>query len=205
MKSTMIIVSHVVNDAVTHGFVPAAKAMGLHVVLITDHKLNHLKLASEDNQFTPDDILECDVFNPLELIEVITEHELHPSAIFSNSDHLQTSTAICAQFFNLPAKDWTVTLKAKNKHLTRQVLNDKSLPSTPSILLHQGDSSPRKTLNFPVVAKPKEGVASLDVQRCDTDAALGDYCDAFWQKHPTTPVLVEEFLQGPLITIETLG
>ncbi|MFZ3421542.1 ATP-grasp domain-containing protein [Vibrio harveyi] len=205
MKSTMIIVSHVVNDAVTHGFVPAAKAMGLHVVLITDHKLNHLKLASEDNQFNPDDILECDVFNPLELIEVITEHELHPSAIFSNSDHLQTSTAICAQFFNLPAKDWTVTLKAKNKHLTRQVLNNKSLPSTPSILLHQGDSSPRKTLNFPVVAKPKEGVASLDVQRCDTDAALGDYCDAFWQKHPTTPVLVEEFLQGPLITIETLG
>ncbi len=53
MKSTMIIVSHVVNDAVTHGFVPAAKAMGLHVVLITDHKLNHLKLVSEDNQFTP--------------------------------------------------------------------------------------------------------------------------------------------------------
>ena len=54
MKSTMIIVSHVVNDAVTNGFVPAAKAMGLHVVLITDHKLNHLKLASDDDLFNPD-------------------------------------------------------------------------------------------------------------------------------------------------------
>jgi len=205
MKSTMIIVSHVVNDAVTHGFVPAAKAIGLHVVLITDHKLNHLKLASEDNPFNPDAILECDVFNPLELIELITEHDLHPAAIFSNSDHLQTSTAICAQFFNLPAKDWTVTLKAKNKHLTRQVLSEKSLPSTPSALLHQGDSQPNQTLNFPVVAKPKEGVASLDVQRCDSTAELERYCDAFWQKHPSTPVLVEEFLQGPLITIETLG
>ena len=31
MKSTMIIVSHVVNDSVTNGFVPAAKAMGLNV------------------------------------------------------------------------------------------------------------------------------------------------------------------------------
>ncbi len=99
MKSTMIIVSHVVNDAVTHGFVPAAKAMDLHVVLITDHKLSHLELASHDSHFNPDTILECDVFNPLELIETITEHELKPDAIFSNSDHLQTSTAICAQFF----------------------------------------------------------------------------------------------------------
>ncbi len=53
MKSTMIIVSHVVNDAVTHGFVPAAKAMGLHVVLITDHKLNHLKLVVKITSSTP--------------------------------------------------------------------------------------------------------------------------------------------------------
>lgn len=205
MKPTIVIVSHVVNDAVTHGFVPAAKAMDFHVVLITDHKFNHLKLVDQDNHFNPDDILECDVFNPLELIEVITEHHLIPEAIFSNSDHLQTSTAICAQFFNLPAKDWTVTLKAKNKHLTRQVLDEKSLPSTPSLLLHQGDLSQSRTLNFPVVAKPKEGVASMDVQRCDSNAALESYCETFWQKYPTSPVLVEEFLQGPLITIETLG
>lgn len=204
MKSTMIIVSHVVNDAIIHGFVPVAKAMGLHVVLITDHKLSHLKLASEDNQFNPDTVLECDVFNPLELIEVITENGLKPDAIFSNSDHLQTSTAICGQFFDVPAKDWTVTLKAKNKHLTRQVLSEKSLPNTQSALLHR-DTVLELELIFPVVAKPKEGVASIDVQRCNNKAELDNYCDAFWQKHPTTPILIEEFLQGPLITVETLG
>ena len=112
MKSTIIIVTHVVNDAVTHGFVPTAKAMGLEVILITDHKLKHLKLSEDDQVFSPDEILECDVFNPLELIETITNQELQPNAIFSNSDHLQTSTAICAQFFRVPAKDWKVTLKA---------------------------------------------------------------------------------------------
>lgn len=171
MKSTMIIVSHVVNDAVTHGFVPAAKAMDLHVVLITDHKLSHLELASRDSHFNPDAILECDVFNPLEIIETITENELKPDAIFSNSDHLQTSTAICAQFFGLPAKDWSVTLKAKNKHLTRQVLNEKALPNTQSCLLHR-HSNVALGMAFPVVAKPKEGVASLDVQRCDSQSEL---------------------------------
>lgn len=204
MKSTIIIVSHVVNDAVTHGFVPTAKAMGLDVILITDHKLNHLKLASDDGRFTPDAILECDVFNPLELIETITEQGLKPDAVFSNSDHLQTSTAICAQFFGVPAKDWTVTLKAKNKYLTRQVLNEKSLPNTQSVLLHR-DAAPTFDFIFPVVAKPKEGVASLDVQRCNSETELDSYCDAFWQKHPATPILVEAFLQGPLITVETIG
>ncbi|CAK2032568.1 ATP-grasp domain-containing protein [Vibrio crassostreae] len=204
MKSTIIIVSHIVNDAITHGFVPTAKAMSLHVILITDHKLNHLKLANEDDRFNPDEILECDVFNPLELIEIITEQELEPHAVFSNSDHLQTSTAICAQFFGVPAKDWNVTLKAKNKYLTRQVLNEKSLPNTQSVLLSR-ESAPVFDFDFPVVAKPKEGVASLDVQRCESAAELDNYCERFWQKHPTSPILVEAFLQGPLITVETLG
>jgi hypothetical protein len=204
MKPTMIIVSHVVNDAVTHGFVPTAKAMGLHVILITDHKLSHLRVCNDDERFSPDKILECDVFNPLELIETITEQDIKPSAVFSNSDHLQTSTAICAQFFGVPAKDWTVTLKAKNKHLTRQLLSEKSLPNIQSELLYHGVSS-ELNFSFPIVAKPKEGVASIDVQRCNSEAELKTYCERFWQKHPTNPVLVEEFLQGPLITVETVG
>ncbi|MEZ8824404.1 acetyl-CoA carboxylase biotin carboxylase subunit family protein [Vibrio amylolyticus] len=204
MKSTIIIVSHVVSDSVTHGFVPTAKAMGHNVILITDQKLNHLKLASDDALFNPDTILECDVFNPLSLIEAITEQDLKPQAVFSNSDHLQTSTAICAQFFGVPAKDWTVTLKAKDKYLTRQVLNEKCLPNTQSELVSR-DTTQSFDFSFPVVAKPKEGVASLDVQRCNSKTELARYCEAFWQKHPATPVLVESFLQGPLITVETIG
>ncbi|MCG7487911.1 ATP-grasp domain-containing protein [Vibrio sp. Of14-4] len=204
MKPTIIIVTHVVNDAVTHGFVPTAKAMGLEVILITDHKFNHLKLSENDKRFSPDEILECDVFNPLELIETITNQELQPNAIFSNSDHLQTSTAICAQFFCVPAKDWKVTLKAKNKYLTRQVLNEKLLPNIASQLLYSG-SAPKLDFPFPVVAKPKEGVASIDVQRCNSQSELEIYCEHFWQKHPTNPILVEAFLEGTVISVETLG
>ncbi|MBU2895457.1 ATP-grasp domain-containing protein [Vibrio hepatarius] len=204
MKSTIIIVTHVVNDAVTHGFVPTAKAMGLEVILITDHKLKHLKFSEDDQVFSPDEILECDVFNPLELIETIANQELQPNAIFSNSDHLQTSTAICAQFFGVPAKDWKVTLKAKNKYLTRQVLNEKLLPNVASQLLYSG-RAPALDFPFPVVAKPKEGVASIDVQRCNSQSELESYCEHFWQKHPTNPILVEAFLEGTVISVETLG
>ena len=204
MKSTIIIVTHVVNDAVTRGFVPTAKAMGLEVILITDHKLKHLKLSEDDQVFSPDEILECDVFNPLELIETIANQELQPNAIFSNSDHLQTSTAICAEFFGVPAKDWKVALKAKNKYLTRQVLNEKLLPNVASQLLYSGNA-PALDFPSPVVAKPKEGVASIDVQRCNSQSELESYCEHFWQKHPTNPILVEAFLEGTVISVETLG
>lgn len=153
MKSN-IIISHVVNDAVTHGFVPAANALNGMTVLITDHKFDHLQLAATDKRFAPDLILECDVFNPLDIIDTIVSQGLNPQLVFSNSDHLQTSTAIVAEFFHLPAKPWQTCLKAKNKHLTRHHLDILGLPSVVSWLLTT-DSALPADLTFPLVAKPK--------------------------------------------------
>lgn len=34
-----VIVSHVVNAAVTEGFIPAAQKMGFQVILLTDHAM----------------------------------------------------------------------------------------------------------------------------------------------------------------------
>lgn len=203
MKS-IIIISHVVNDAVTHGFVPAAKAFGGMTVLITDHKFDHLQLAAEDSNFAPDLILECDVFNPLDIIDTIASQGLDPHIIFSNSDHLQTSTALVAEFFHLPTKPWQTCFKAKNKQLTRQHLDLLGLPSVSNWLLTSHSALPTN-LTFPLVAKPKEGVASMDVARCNNEEELKDYCKYYWQKHSDTAILLERFIEGPLITIETLG
>lgn len=199
-----IIISHVVNDAATHGFVPAANTLNGMTVLITDHKFDHLQLAATDNRFTPDLILECDVFNPLDIIDTIVNQGLNPQLVFSNSDHLQTSTAIVAEFFHLPAKSWQTCLKAKNKHLTRQHLSVLGLPSITSWLLTT-DSALPADLTFPLVAKPKEGVASMDVTRCNNEEELNQYCKQYWQKHANTAILLESYIEGPLITIETLG
>ena len=38
-----------------------------------------------------------------------------PDAIFSNSDHLQTQTALAASYFGLPGKDRRSSMRAKNK------------------------------------------------------------------------------------------
>lgn len=70
----------------------------------------------------------------------------------------------------------------------------------------------RKELNgiltdcpLPCVVKPREGVASLDVSRADTRDALIACCETLWQRHPGQALLLEEYLEGELYTLETLG
>lgn len=58
---------------------------------------------------------------------------------------------------------------------------------------------------FPLVAKPREGVASLDVQLCRSAAELADYCAGFWQRQPGRALLLDAYMEGPLFTLETLG
>ena len=82
------------------------------------------------------------------------------------------------KFLAYPPKTEERTLKAKNKYLTRQVLNEKLLSNIASQLLYSG-SAPALDFPFPVVAKPKEGVASIDVQRCNSQSELESYCEHF--------------------------
>ncbi|MND93444.1 argininosuccinate lyase [compost metagenome] len=58
---------------------------------------------------------------------------------------------------------------------------------------------------WPVVAKPREGVASLDVRLCHDAAELVAYCEQFWQQQPDRALLLEAYMEGALFTLETLG
>ncbi len=112
---------------------PTAKAMGLHVVWSWITSSTTWRLSGDDERFNPDEILECDVFNPLELIEIITEKNLAPHAVsvIATTYKLQQSVHSSLVY---PLR-WNVTIKAKSKYLTRQVLNEKSLPNTQSVFV----------------------------------------------------------------------
>ena len=97
---TLILLAHVPTDAVNEGFLPAAQRLGLKVILLTDQAEAHRRhFEAADRPACPDSIVECDVFNPLAIIDEISSHAERPAAIFSNSDHLQTSTALAADYF----------------------------------------------------------------------------------------------------------
>lgn len=201
----LVILSHIVHPAVTEGFLPAARKRGLPLVLISDHAQEHRHLlAASDFPAEGLEILECDLFNPLAVVELLNAHGLRPAAVFSNSDHLQTSAALVAETFGCPGKDWQLCYAAKNKAAMRERLQRLGLPGPWFQVLTPGAALPGDA-PYPLVAKPREGVASLDVRLCRDAAELADYCAQFWRQQPSRALLLEAYLEGPLFTLETLG
>lgn len=203
---TLVILTHVVHNAIIHGFIPAAVRLGCRVIVLTDHPREHRECFGQaSDSAVPEKVIGCDVFNSLSVIETLSRERILPDAVFSNSDHLQTQTAQVAQYFSLPSKDWITCYQAKNKAAMRERLRRNHLPSAWHLGLSELTDLDRLDLDFPCVVKPQEGVASMDVKLCADISELRDFCTAFWHRHPSRGLIVEEFLEGPLFSVETLG
>ncbi|MEV0112935.1 ATP-grasp domain-containing protein [Streptomyces sp. NPDC050844] len=189
------------TDSVTEGFLPAARRLGLDITLLTDQPGSH-------RSGHPDlEILECDVRDFRAVVSRISTHH-SPDAIFSNSDHLQTQTALAAEYFGLAGKDWRVTLRAKDKAQMRRHLTASGVDAVWSTEVAAGqDPAGLAALDvpYPCVVKPREGVASEDVVLVEEPAQLLKRCAEIQARRPDTAIVVEEFLAGELCTLETLG
>lgn len=203
----LIILTHTLTDSMSQGFVPAAKALGLGVVLLTDCADAHREHFEQGGLAAyPDEILACDVFNPLAVIDALAQRRPRPAAIFSNSDHLQTSTAVTAHYFGLPGKDWHTTYRAKNKAEMRAHLAALGIDTLwHAVVCDASTLAVLDSIPFPCVVKPREGVASQQVSLSRNRAELNAQCAAAWAMQPGQPLLIEEYIEGPLYTLETLG
>ncbi len=172
------------TDSVTHGFLPAAALLGADVTVLTDRAW-------------PIATVRCDVTDARAVIAEISRGE-PPAGIFSNSDHLQTPAALAADYFGLPGKDWRAALRTKNKALMRRTLG-----GVYAAELTPGDEPPDGA-PYPLVVKPREGVASEDVFLVEDRAELATRCREIWGRRDGT-LLAEEYLPGTLHTLETLN
>jgi biotin carboxylase len=188
------------TDSVTEGFLPAAAALGLRVTLLTDQPDAH-SAAYAGRSDAPAEIHHCEVQDFREVVGHVDRLGAF-EAVFSNSDHLQTQTALAADYLGLPAKDWRATLRAKNKAQMRRHLARRSVDTVRSRELSHG----RQTdLRFPCVVKPREGVASEDVVLVTDEAELDAVSRSIWARRPGLVLVAEEFLPGELRTLETIG
>lgn len=203
----IFVLAHVPTAPVNEGFLPAARALGYSVVLLTDCADAHrAHFAGIGLPACPDDVVPCDVFNPLAVIDAITRRGGKPAAVFSNSDHLQTATAIAAGYFGLPGKDWRITYAAKNKAEMRRRLAERGIDTLWHALVCDAAGLAALTdVPMPCIVKPREGVASQQVSLARSHAELAERCAAVWARHPGQALLLEEYLEGPLYTLETLG
>lgn len=207
MDDTLLFLAHTPTAALNRGFLPAAQSLGLKVILLTDQAAAHHRYFSEPGlPAYPEQIIQCDVFNPLAVLDALTGLPAL-QGVFSNSDHLQTVTALTAAYLGLPGKDWRHCYWAKNKAAMRQRLKglDEEACWFREVGDHQALEKVIDEIPYPFVAKPREGVASLNVRRIDNADQLYSFCHQFWQEQPGQPLLLEEFLSGPVHTLETIG
>lgn len=195
------------TDSVTEGFLPAAGRLGLDVVVLTEPGYAEAHRAA-CRAMARVEVLPCDVRDFHAVITRISTHR-PPDAVFSNSDHLQTQTALAAQYFGCHAKSWQAALRVKDKAEMRRWLSEAGADTVWSVELAAGQdpavSLAAVDVPFPCVVKPREGVASEDVVRVDDLNALVRCCREIWERRPNDALLVEEFLPGQLFTLETLG
>jgi biotin carboxylase len=185
------------TDAVLEGFLPAATNRDLPVTVLTDQPTRW--------PHTGADVVGCGVRDLASVIEAVQRGD-RPAALLSNSDHLQTTTALAARYFDLPGKDWRATLRCKDKRLTRQTLADAGLDTVATVSLGPGDDvTTAATLPFPAVVKPREGVASEDAYLVEDLAELTQRVTQIRDRRPGATLVVEEYLAGELRTFDTLG
>ncbi|RGA06314.1 siderophore biosynthesis protein [Microbispora triticiradicis] len=182
------------TDSVTGGFLPAAAALGWDVTILTDQPDRYAG-------YPGCEVVAADVRDARAVIDAVAAHH-PPGVIFSNSDHLQAPAALAAEYFGLPGKDWRACVTAKNKALTRRALA--AVEPVRSVRIPPGGDLPLD-LPYPVVVKPALGVASEDVVLVDGPDALRAAVAEIRERRPAEVLVAEEFLDGPVRTLETLG
>ncbi|MGW0434765.1 ATP-grasp domain-containing protein [Micromonospora sp. NPDC003197] len=184
------------TDAVLDGFLPAAARLGLPATVLTDQP---------ERWPSKVPVQRCPVRDPAAVVAAVTGGE-PPAALLSNSDHLQTATALAARRLGLPGKDPAATRRCKDKALTRQVVAAAGLDTVASATIDPGEPAEvAAALPYPAVVKPRDGVASEDAYLVADQAELAARVTEIRRRRPEVTLVVEEYLTGEVRTHDTLG
>jgi hypothetical protein len=201
--STLVVTALNPTESLTEGFLPAAARLGLDVTVLTDSPAAHRR-AYAGTPVAGTRVRQCDVRDHRAVIAWLYAQGT-PDGLFSNSDHLQTATALAADYVGLPGKDWRAALRTKDKAMTRMHLAAAGLDVVRSAVLDPDTPPGDVEVGFPVVVKPRHGVASEEVFLCRDGDELTRRVAEIRSRRPHETLVAEEYLDGPLHTLETLG
>jgi len=214
------------TDSVIYGFLPAAGRLGLEVFVLTDQPDAYERAIARargslrpgalpgtapggadvlmpGQDPAPVRVVGCDPWDARALVAGMAMLPA-PRAVFSNSDHLQAQTALAADYFDLPGKDWRSALRAKDKALMRLRLAETGTERVRASVITPAEPTP-SGLRYPLVLKPATGVASEDVVIVHDQEDLARRSAQIFGRRPGERLLAEEYLTGTLRTMETLS
>ena len=135
------------------------------------------------------------------------------AGILSYDEARIAATAVVAERFGLPTSPPAAVLRCRDKWLTRQALAAAGVPQATSVAVADLDEAVAAAarIGYPVVLKPRNLAASFGVSRADDEPGLlAAYERARGVSLPEAPerfeqdVLVEEFLDGPEISVDAV-
>lgn len=152
------------------------------------------------------------VFNTTSVAEIVSHVEKIQATqkvdgLFTASEFFIEVATQAAVQLGLPHQSLEALGVARNKEKTRELLRKHDIP-TPLSYQVQSQSeavTAAQKLGFPVILKPSRGAGSADVLLCQSLEDVGRQFEVIKANLKDQGcVLVEEFVQGPLVSVESL-
>ncbi|MFI8090772.1 ATP-grasp domain-containing protein [Streptomyces sp. NPDC086080] len=135
-------------------------------------------------------------------------------AVVTSCDYYLPAVALTAERLGLPAPDPEAVLNACRKDATRRVLADAGVPG-PRFAVHEEWAElarAAREIGYPLVVKPVDLCAGMLVRRVDDEGQLADAVRALADfpvnargQRRAPSVLLEELLDGPEVSVETVS
>lgn len=171
-----------------------AKAMGLFVVGIDPFEDAFCKDA-------------CDAFEVVGgqdfdgTIAACRKHNVS-AIVTAATDKPLVMMARVAKALNLPFYSEETAVWSTDKYQMKARFNEGGVPCAQGKLIHNAEEA--KDLLFPVICKPRDNSGSRGVKLCRNSQELQECIDEALQYSHLDTVLVEEFIEGPEYSIESL-
>ncbi|WP_186646207.1 ATP-grasp domain-containing protein [Fluviispira vulneris] len=187
-----------------------AKSVGYKVTLITKNKnLNQYDFLKDIS------IIDCNTNDHHELIKTLTcLNQINPiDGITTTNDFYVPEAALAASEFNCISMGYKSALSARNKYLTRVILNEKCPELNPAFTLAVdiNDAIPFvDKVGFPIITKPQNANDSIFVVKISDHKDLQKYFEEFKKfeylssgQKISKEILLEKYIDGQEFSCET--
>lgn len=128
------------------------------------------------------------------------------SGVFCHAVEIPEVVAQIAQALDLPGLNLEVAHRCTNKHARIKALRQAGIPVAEFVSIDSAEAlvDAAQQLGYPLVLKPVDNAGSRGVRRVDCEQELLAAYEEAMQHSRTQEVLLEQFLQGPQISTESV-
>ncbi|WP_026179934.1 hypothetical protein [Hahella ganghwensis] len=197
----LMILSHLPTRVLEEGILPAAIDMNVGVTILTDCVQEHVLRRESASVYGICKMLDCDVFNPLSVAQLISVHNLPVSGVIATTPSLQTSAAILAEYYGLPGPSWQNSLLCSNKLALRRKLNPADELVKAKIIHREKTQYSEFPTSFPLLLESLESGSGTEKKIVRNTDQLASYLKTLHQAY----AMIDEVPNGEQYILEVMG